>query len=149
MCTYVYHFVYWLDKCIPNSLLQQLNVFCFPPFFSFSTLCTLLAWARLPAYNSSKSSPILQLRFSLYTYFSMSSAFRHPTRSFPPSHSSSIHDNTASTSTQQRRPSVSSACSDLSETSRNIVINDQWLVLGKIGQGSFGEVFEGIHVYPW
>lgn len=82
----------------------------------------------------------------------MSDASQPPTtHSLTSKHDHSIHKNTASTSTQQqqqqRRQSVSSLCSDLSETSRNIIINDQWLVLGKIGQGSFGEVFEGKHVY--
>ncbi|KAI7883216.1 kinase-like protein [Lichtheimia hyalospora FSU 10163] len=66
----------------------------------------------------------------------------HSTHSFTSLHSNSIDRNIASASTQQRRQSLSSLCSDLSETSRNIIINDQWLVLGKIGQGSFGEVFE-------
>lgn len=32
---------------------------------------------------------------------------------------------------------------DLSQNSRDIVVADQWVVLGKIGEGSFGEVFEG------
>lgn len=80
----------------------------------------------------------------------MSGASQPPaTHSLTSKHEHSVHENTASTSTQQqhRRQSVSSLCSDLSETSRNIIINGQWLVLGKIGQGSFGEVFEGRHVY--
>ncbi|KAI9268063.1 kinase-like domain-containing protein [Phascolomyces articulosus] len=38
--------------------------------------------------------------------------------------------------------SIRTTCSDLSETSRNVIINNRWLILGKIGEGSFGEVFE-------
>ncbi|CAO3577911.1 unnamed protein product [Absidia cylindrospora] len=38
--------------------------------------------------------------------------------------------------------SYESNCTDLSLSSRDVVVADQWVVLGKIGEGSFGEVFE-------
>ncbi|KAI8145562.1 kinase-like domain-containing protein [Fennellomyces sp. T-0311] len=38
--------------------------------------------------------------------------------------------------------SIRTTNTDLSETSRNVIVNDRWLILGKIGEGSFGEVFE-------
>ncbi|ORX53165.1 kinase-like protein [Hesseltinella vesiculosa] len=38
--------------------------------------------------------------------------------------------------------SYESTRTDLSLDSNNIIIEDQWIVLGRIGQGSFGEVFE-------
>ncbi|ORY93089.1 kinase-like domain-containing protein [Syncephalastrum racemosum] len=38
--------------------------------------------------------------------------------------------------------SVSSTRSDLSEDSRHVILADRWLVNAKIGEGSFGEVFE-------
>ncbi|OAD71563.1 Serine/Threonine kinase CK1, partial [Phycomyces blakesleeanus NRRL 1555(-)] len=41
-----------------------------------------------------------------------------------------------------RNCSVDSNLSDLSENSSNVVINQRWIPLGKIGEGSFGEVFE-------
>jgi hypothetical protein len=40
-------------------------------------------------------------------------------------------------------PSFGSLRSDLSDNSRDVIIGDQWVVLGRIGEGSFGEVFEG------
>lgn len=39
--------------------------------------------------------------------------------------------------------SVHTVQSELSENSQNVVIANRWLALDKIGQGSFGEVFEG------
>lgn len=39
--------------------------------------------------------------------------------------------------------SYDSTHTDLSLDSREVIVADQWLVLGKIGEGSFGEVFEG------
>lgn len=39
--------------------------------------------------------------------------------------------------------SYDSTHTDLSINSREVIIANQWLVLGKIGEGSFGEVFEG------
>lgn len=39
--------------------------------------------------------------------------------------------------------SFESTRTDLSLNSRDVVIADQWIVLGRIGEGSFGEVFEG------
>lgn len=41
--------------------------------------------------------------------------------------------------------SFDSARTDLSANSRDVIIADQWVVLGRIGEGSFGEVFEGIN----
>ncbi|CEP17973.1 hypothetical protein [Parasitella parasitica] len=38
--------------------------------------------------------------------------------------------------------SFDSTRTDLSANSRDVVIADQWVVLGRIGEGSFGEVFE-------
>ncbi|KAG0181405.1 hypothetical protein DFQ29_008372 [Apophysomyces sp. BC1021] len=38
--------------------------------------------------------------------------------------------------------SMDSTRSDLSINSRNVVVAEEWTVLGKIGEGSFGEVFE-------
>lgn len=40
--------------------------------------------------------------------------------------------------------SFDSTRSDLSEESRDVIIGNQWAVLGRIGEGSFGEVFEGM-----
>ena len=40
--------------------------------------------------------------------------------------------------------SFESTRTDLSLNSRDVIIADQWVVLGRIGEGSFGEVFEGI-----
>lgn len=39
--------------------------------------------------------------------------------------------------------SVESARTTLSANSNDILVGEQWLVLGRIGEGSFGEVFEG------
>ncbi|KAI8970017.1 hypothetical protein BDF20DRAFT_888889 [Mycotypha africana] len=39
--------------------------------------------------------------------------------------------------------SYDSIRTDLSINSRDVIIADQWVVLGRIGEGSFGEVFEG------
>ena len=66
MCVCAYD-AYWLHECIA-ILYNSSTCFCFPPCSS-STLCTLLAWARLPAYNASKSSPILQPRSAFYVSF--------------------------------------------------------------------------------
>lgn len=41
--------------------------------------------------------------------------------------------------------SFDSTRTDLSANSRDVIIADQWVVLGRIGEGSFGEVFEGIN----
>ncbi|KAI8090233.1 kinase-like domain-containing protein [Gilbertella persicaria] len=38
--------------------------------------------------------------------------------------------------------SFDSTRTDLSMNSRDVIIGDQWVVLGRIGEGSFGEVFE-------
>jgi hypothetical protein len=39
--------------------------------------------------------------------------------------------------------SFDSTRTDLSANSRDVIIGEQWVVLGRIGEGSFGEVFEG------
>lgn len=39
--------------------------------------------------------------------------------------------------------SFDSTRTDLSANSRDVIIAGQWVVLGRIGEGSFGEVFEG------
>lgn len=39
--------------------------------------------------------------------------------------------------------SVESARTALSAGSNEVLVGEQWLVLGRIGEGSFGEVFEG------
>lgn len=39
--------------------------------------------------------------------------------------------------------SFDSTRTDLSIGSKDVIIADQWIVLGRIGEGSFGEVFEG------
>lgn len=39
--------------------------------------------------------------------------------------------------------SLDSIRTDLSIGSKDVIIADQWIVLGRIGEGSFGEVFEG------
>lgn len=39
--------------------------------------------------------------------------------------------------------SFDSVRTDLSANSKDVIIAGQWVVLGRIGQGSFGEVFEG------
>lgn len=39
--------------------------------------------------------------------------------------------------------SFDSARTDLSANSRDVIVGEQWVVLGRIGEGSFGEVFEG------
>lgn len=43
--------------------------------------------------------------------------------------------------------SFDSTRTDLSANSRDVIIGEQWLVLGRIGEGSFGEVFEGTSLY--
>jgi hypothetical protein len=43
--------------------------------------------------------------------------------------------------------SVESARTALSAGSNEVLVGEQWLVLGRIGEGSFGEVFEGIYVF--
>lgn len=45
----------------------------------------------------------------------------------------------------QHHPTASSVDSTLSTNSRDVIVGDQWLVLSRIGEGSFGEVFEGIY----
>lgn len=40
--------------------------------------------------------------------------------------------------------SYGSTRSDLSEESKDVIIENRWAVLGRIGEGSFGEVFEGV-----
>lgn len=42
--------------------------------------------------------------------------------------------------------SFDSTRTDLSANSKDVIIAEQWVVLGRIGEGSFGEVFEGITV---
>lgn len=39
--------------------------------------------------------------------------------------------------------SFDSTRTDLSANSKDVIIAGQWVVLGRIGEGSFGEVFEG------
>lgn len=39
--------------------------------------------------------------------------------------------------------SLDSVRTDVSSNSRDVIVADQWLVLARIGEGSFGEVFEG------
>lgn len=39
--------------------------------------------------------------------------------------------------------SFDSTRTELSANSRDVIIGEQWAVLGRIGEGSFGEVFEG------
>lgn len=39
--------------------------------------------------------------------------------------------------------SFDSTRTDLSANSRDVIIGEQWVVLSRIGEGSFGEVFEG------
>lgn len=39
--------------------------------------------------------------------------------------------------------SFDSIRTDLSIGSKDVIVAEQWLVLGRIGEGSFGEVFEG------
>ncbi|KAI9007900.1 kinase-like domain-containing protein [Phycomyces nitens] len=41
-----------------------------------------------------------------------------------------------------RNSSIDSNISDLSQDSLNVIIDQRWIPLGKIGEGSFGEVFE-------
>lgn len=134
-------------KCMyePSTTAQRVLL----PAFLLFTPPYAPCWLGRDYLHTTHLIPLLYYNHA--SLFSMSGAFQHPTTpSLTSRHDYSIHENTASTSTQQqRRQSVSSLCSDLSETSRNIIINDQWLVLGKIGQGSFGEVFEGMHVYPY
>jgi hypothetical protein len=43
--------------------------------------------------------------------------------------------------------SFDSIRTDLSANSKDVIIGEQWVVLGRIGEGSFGEVFEGNHRY--
>lgn len=43
--------------------------------------------------------------------------------------------------------SFDSTRTDLSVNSRDVIIGEQWVVLGRIGEGSFGEVFEGKTCY--
>lgn len=43
--------------------------------------------------------------------------------------------------------SFGSTRTDLSANSRDVIIGEQWAVLGRIGEGSFGEVFEGTFIY--
>lgn len=43
--------------------------------------------------------------------------------------------------------SFNSNRTDLSANSRDVIVAEQWLVLGRIGEGSFGEVFEGKRIY--
>lgn len=42
--------------------------------------------------------------------------------------------------------SVESARTALSAGSNEVLVGEQWLVLGRIGEGSFGEVFEGTYI---
>lgn len=42
------------------------------------------------------------------------------------------------------RTSFDSIRTDLSSESQDVIIANQWIVLERIGVGSFGEVFEGI-----
>lgn len=43
----------------------------------------------------------------------------------------------------KQQQSAGSLDSTLSANSRDVIVGEQWLVLSKIGEGSFGEVFEG------
>ena len=45
---------------------------------------------------------------------------------------------------QQSGVGASSLDSTLSTNSRDVIVGDQWIVLSRIGEGSFGEVFEGM-----
>jgi hypothetical protein len=62
-----------------------------------------------------------------------------------PQNHSSAHDTHFADDEANRLESTSygSNCTELSITSRNVIVADQWTVSGKIGEGSFGEVFKG------
>lgn len=79
----------------------------------------------------------------------MSSSPNHIRRSFNQKKKSVSHfiepkplvdTNTLST----ERTSFDSTHTDLSSESQDVIIANQWIVLERIGVGSFGEVFEGI-----
>lgn len=53
------------------------------------------------------------------------------------------HPSSYGRSTRLESASLESNRTDLSLSSRDVVVAETWLVLGKIGEGSFGEVFEG------
>lgn len=43
----------------------------------------------------------------------------------------------------RRRSSFDNSHAGLSLGSRDVIVAGQWVVLGRIGEGSFGEIFEG------
>jgi hypothetical protein len=67
----------------------------------------------------------------------------HLSRSVETNHIMDRNNNNNANALSLEYASFDSTRTDLSANSRDVIIEEQWVVLGRIGEGSFGEVFEG------